>query len=150
MKKNSKSVFMIISCLVFTFAVLPLTTASGQSSSLPAVLNVATHPLGSKYNALGSGLATVLSSHLSTEFKVMPTGGPAEWLPMMSTGEVDLGVANNWDSKMGWIAKGPYEKILKGKGAPIRLVCNGSPNINGVVVRAESRMKPAIYIGRWI
>lgn len=131
----------LVSCF-FAFAIIGISISSTLAKSrLPRVLNLATHPLGSKYNALGSGLATVLSSHLTTEVKVMPTGGPAVWLPMIATAEVDLGVANNWDSKMGWLAKGYYRKVMKGKGAPIRLICNGSPNINGVIVRADSDIK---------
>lgn len=140
MKKKRLLVPLTIFFLVFTFAALPLPKASAKSA-LPGVLNLATHPLGSKYNALGSGIATVLSSHLTTEFKVMPTAGPAVWLPMIPTGEVDLGVANGWDSKMGWLAKGPYKKVMRGKGSPIRLISNGSPNINAVIVRAGSEIK---------
>lgn len=136
-RKNAAIIFTAF-CMFLTFSVLCVPKISMGQSSLPPVLNLATHPLGSKYNALGSGLGAVLSAHLSTEFKVMPTAGPVVWLPMIKTGEVDLGVANNWDTKMGWLAKGPYEKVMGGKGAPIRLLCNGSPNINGVIAAADS------------
>jgi TRAP transporter TAXI family solute receptor len=140
---NNKKIVLILTifCMGLAFTVLPFPGTSAGQTSLPQVLNLATHPLGSKYNALGSGLGTVLSTHLSTEFKVMPTGGPAVWLPMVIREEVDLGVANGWDSKMGYLAAGPYEKIMGGKGAPIRLMCNGSPNINGVIVAANSNIK---------
>lgn len=138
-KKKSVLIFTSF-CMILTFMVIAFPiTSMGQS--LPSVLNLATHPLGSKYNALGSGIATVLSAHLTTEFKVMPTGGPAVWLPMTRSKEVDLGVANAWDSKMGYLASGPYKKIMGGKGGPIRLICNGSPNLNGVIVAAKSDIK---------
>ncbi|MFH1950681.1 MAG: TAXI family TRAP transporter solute-binding subunit [Pseudomonadota bacterium] len=141
MNKKNAAIILTAFCMALTFSVLSFPKISMGQSSLPPVLNLATHPLGSKYNALGSGIGTVLSAHLSTEFKVMPTGGPAVWLPMIRTEEVDLGVANGWDSKMGYLAAGPYKKIMGGKGAPVRLICNGSPNLNAVITAANTDIK---------
>ena len=139
---KKKAVMILTSFfMVWTLTVLAFPITSEGKTPLPPVLNLATHPLGSKYNALGSGIGTVLSAHLSTEFKVMPTGGPAVWLPMIRSEEVDLGVANGWDSKMGYLASGAYKKIMGGKGSPIRLICNGSPNLNGVITSAKSAIK---------
>src|SRR4030043_332928 len=70
--------------------------AQTSKPSLPKLLNLSTHPVGSLVNSMGTGLATVLSKPLTTVVKVMPTTGPTEWLPMIATGEVDMGVLNNW------------------------------------------------------
>ncbi|HOP47628.1 MAG TPA: TAXI family TRAP transporter solute-binding subunit [Desulfobacteraceae bacterium] len=122
---------MKILCFVFLLTVSTFQSAEAKTSSLPPVLSISTHGIGSKYYALGSGLASVLSAHLSTEFKVMPTSGPGEWLPMITTQEADMGMANNYDCMFGWLEK----------GSPIRLITNGTPNINGIIVSIGSGIK---------
>lgn len=141
MKKKKLLMLITLFCLIFTWTVFTLPLTSTHAASLPRVLNLATHALGSKYNALGSGIGSILSAHMTTEIKVMPTGGPTVWMPMIRSEEVDLGIANNWDSMNGWLATGPYNKILKGQQTPIRLLTNGTPNINGVTVIAGGDIK---------
>ena len=63
-KKTLLNVWISV-CLGLVIAVLPLGRAHAES--LPAVLALGTHPLGSLYNAEGSGIASVLSKHLSSE-----------------------------------------------------------------------------------
>lgn len=101
---------------------------------LPRTLNLATHPVGTILYSVGTGLSTVLSKHLTTTLKVMPTTGPTEWFPMISTGEVDMGVLSNWDAKMGRHGREEYKAATAGKGAPIYLLCCGFPNLGGTLV----------------
>jgi len=117
--------------------------SSGQSPKvpLPKTLNLATHPVGTLLNAVGTGLSTVLNKHLPTMVKVMPTTGPTEWLPMATTGEVDMGVLNDWDSKMGRLGKEDYKAATAGKGASIYLLCSGIPALNGPVAAEASGIK---------
>jgi TRAP transporter TAXI family solute receptor len=117
--------------------------SSGQTTkpALPKTLNLATHPVGTMLYSVGTGLSTVLSRHLSTMVKVMPTTGPTEWLPMATTGEADMGVLNNWDSKMGRLGRSDYKAATGGKGAAIYLLCCGVPAYNGVVVSEKSGIK---------
>jgi TRAP transporter TAXI family solute receptor len=115
--------------------------AQTPKATLPKLLNLSTHPVGSLVNSMGTGLASVLSKHLPTMVKVMPTTGPMEWLPMITTGEVDMGVLNNWDAKMGRLGKDEYKGATAGKGAPIYLLCSGTPALNGVVVAEGSGIK---------
>lgn len=119
------------------------TDGNGQTpkAALPKLLNLSTHPVGSLVNSMGTGLASVLSKHLPTMVKVMPTTGPMEWLPMITTGEVDMGVLNNWDAKMGRLGKEEYKGATAGRGAPIYLLCSGTPALNGVVVAEGSGIK---------
>lgn len=109
--------------------------------ALPKTLNVATHPIGTMVNSIGTGLGTVLSKYLPTLVKVMPTTGPTEWLPLTATGEVDMGILNNWDAKMGRLGREDYKAATAGKGAPIYLLCSGTPALNGVVVAESSGIK---------
>ncbi len=117
--------------------------SNGQAAkvSLPRTLNLATHPVGTLLNAVGTGLSTVLNKHLPTMVKVMPTTGPTEWLPMATTGEVDMGVLNDWDSKMGRLGKEDYKAATGGKGAAIYLLCSGIPALNGPVATVASGIK---------
>jgi len=138
MKKKSLLIGIFV---VVTFSILTFPLTSAESASLPRVFIMTTHALGTKYYALASGLGKVLSSHLPSEIKVMPTTGPVEWMPMIREGEVDMGVANNWDCQYGFLAKGPFEKPMNGKGSRIRLLTSGSPNIMAVVVSETSGIK---------
>jgi hypothetical protein len=103
------------------------TTKEAQPKvALPKVINLATHPVGSLLNSFGNGMATVLSSHLPTVVKVMPTTGPTEWLPMIASGEVDAGILNNWDAVNGRYGREEYKAATAGKGSPILLLCSGT------------------------
>lgn len=115
------------------------TAAPAQTS--PSVMTMGTHPLGSLFNALGSGLATVLSAHVGREVKVMPTTGPVEWIPMMSGTEVDLGVSNNFDVQLAWRAQGPFEKLAKGKKTSARLLTSGAYSLHGPVAAVDAGIK---------
>jgi len=106
-------------------------------------LALGTHGAGSLVNAMGSGIATVLSKHLSTEIKVVATTGPTEWLPMLETKEMDLGVLNDWDAQMGRLGKSTYEQLSQGKGFPCMLLTVGTPTLCGVVVAGDSNIKTA-------
>ena len=115
-------------------------------AAFPRVLNLATHPIGTMLNSVGTGLCTVLSKHLPALVKVMPTTGPTEWLPLTGTGEVDMGVLNNWDAKMGRLGKEEYKAATAGKGAPIYLLCCGIPALNGVLVSEKSGIKKGVEL----
>lgn len=115
--------------------------APEQKPAMPRVLNLATHPVGTLVNSLGTGVAAVLSKYLGSEVKVMPTTGPVEWLPMVAPGEVDMGILNNWDAQMGRLGREEYQAATGGKGAPIYLLCSGTPALNGVVVAENSGIR---------
>lgn len=117
------------------------TKAEQPKVALPKVINLATHPVGTMLNSVATGLATVLSRHLPTIVKVLPTTGPTEWLPMIPTGEVDMGVLNQWDAKMGRLGREEYKVATAGKGAPIYLLCCGIPAQNGVLVSEKSGIR---------
>ncbi len=120
---------------------------------MPRTMQIATHPMGTLLFAMGNGLATVLSKNLPAVFKVVPTTGPTEWLPMATSGEVDMGLLNNYDSQMGRLGKGEYKAATGGKGASILLLCAGTPALNAVLVadkspiRKMADLKGSRYVG---
>lgn len=107
----------------------------------PKVLALGTHGVGSVVNTMGAGIATVLSKGMSIEMKTVASSGPTEWLPMILTKEMDLGVLNNWDAQMGWLGKSTYEPISGGKGFPIMLITSGHKSYSGIVVADNSGIK---------
>jgi len=125
--------------IVAALAAAPLGFASAQD--VPKVMNLATHGVGSVLNAAGIGLAKVIGTHIDTQVKVMPSAGPTQWLPQIATGEVHMGVLNNYDALHGRRADAGYEKALGGKGAPIMLLTSGTRNWLGPLASAESGIK---------
>lgn len=119
-----------------TFASLP---ASAQD--VPKVMNLGTHGVGSLLNAIGIGLGKVIGSNLDVQVKVVPGAGPSQWLPQIATGEMHMGVLNNYDAYHGRHASGGYEKALRGKGAPILLLTSGTRNWLGPVVSEQAGIK---------
>jgi len=133
---------VLLLLLAGTAEVMGQTTKSEKpKAALPKILNLATHPIGTLLNTFGTALATVLSKHLPTSVKVMPTTGPTEWLPMIMSGEVDFGVLNNWDAKNGRLGREEYKAATAGKGSPIYLLCSGAPNLGGVLTSEASGIK---------
>lgn len=110
------------------------------AEDVPKVMNLATHGLGSLINALGIGMGKVIAAHMNTQVKVMPTAGPTEWLPQIATGEVHMGILNNFDAQHGRKATSMYKKALGGKGAPIFLLTSGTSNWLGFLTTGESRI----------
>ncbi|MBI4444848.1 MAG: TAXI family TRAP transporter solute-binding subunit [Acidobacteria bacterium] len=140
----------VIVCMVFSF-----TGCSGNAgkSRQIKVLSMGTHGVGSLVNAMGTGLATVLSEGLGIEVRVVASSGPTEWLPMVASEEMDLGVLNAWDAQMGNEGKSVYGRLSNGKGFPILLITSGHKALNGVVVpessgiRAPQDLKGRRYVG---
>ncbi len=125
--------------LALLLALIPAGRAT--AADLPKVMNLSTHGLGSLINAMGVGIGKVLSENLDTQVKVMPTAGPTEWLPQITSGEVQMGILNNFDAQHGRSATNMYEKALGGKGAPILLLTSGTRNWMTILTTGESGIK---------
>lgn len=136
MRKDNrrKILFVLIGVILFLFS-------SGWADGKDNVLVLGTVPAGTNVNAIATGLATVLNNHLPVAVKIMPTTGPVEWLPMVTTGEVDMGVLTLWDAKMGRLGKAEYKVGSAGKGTPIYLLCSGTINLTGMLVAESSGIK---------
>jgi len=64
-----------------------MVAATSASADVPRSMNLATHGVGSLYNALGTGIATVLTRHTNAVVRVQPFAGPPAWLPSMNEGD---------------------------------------------------------------
>ena len=98
-------------------AAAPVKAAEQRSATL------ATHAVGSLYNALGTGIATVISRHTPMTVRVQPFAGPPAWLPSMNIGETDMGVLTSADAVTSYkgiiLYKKPFQntRILVAGGA---------------------------------
>lgn len=117
---------------------IALSVEGTHSQPLPPILNIGTHPVGSFFNMVGTAAATVVGKNTPMKTTVKPMAGPAAWYPLVVTGEIDLGVANNWDSEKGYLGGSVYEKLSKGKGFPVRLIAISVWNSGGLIVAADS------------
>jgi len=92
MKKNCFTrLALVLATLIL--AAGPLHAAEQQRSA-----TLATHAVGSLYNAIGTGIATVVSRHTPMIVRVQPFAGPPAWLPSMNAGETDMGVLTSADA----------------------------------------------------
>ena len=74
--------------------------ATVAPAALPRSATLATHAVGSLYNALGTGIATVVTRHTPIVVRVQPFAGPPAWLPSMDGGETDMGVLTSGDAAL--------------------------------------------------
>lgn len=82
-------------------------------AEVPRSATLATHAVGSLYNAMGTGIATVLSRHTPMTVRVQPFAGPPAWLPSMNTGETDMGVLTGADAVTSYKGIRLYKKPFK-------------------------------------
>ena len=112
-----------------------------KTQEQPKVLTVATLPVGSLINSLGAGIATELSNTTGIEVKAIATTGPQEYMPLLATNEMDLGVVSNWDSGMAWSGKSSFAQVSNNKGFSISLITSGIKSYVVPVLAANSPIK---------
>ena len=98
MKKNRsanvrRAVLVLFAILLIGHIFLPCQVYS-KESTMPRAMAFATHPVGSLFYTLGSGLAKLFSGNLPTTVSVQPFTSAGAWFPMMNTGELKLGIHN--------------------------------------------------------
>ncbi|MBI4490842.1 MAG: TAXI family TRAP transporter solute-binding subunit [Deltaproteobacteria bacterium] len=98
---------LVIVLAAFMLAAGPVAAAEQRSATL------ATHAVGSLYNAIGTGIATVVSRHTPMTVRVQPFAGPPAWLPSMNMGETDMGVLTSADAVTSYKGVILYKKPYK-------------------------------------
>ena len=103
-------------------------------AALPRNATVATHAVGSLYNAVGTGIATVVSRHTPMVVRVQPFAGPPAWLPSMDRGTTDMGVLTSADAVTSYKGIVTYKKPFKNT----RLLVVGGAIQLGFYVKKDS------------
>lgn len=79
-------------------ASLAATPAKAELGSI----TIGTNPTGSVYFLLGGGIAKLFQEELGIRSTAQPQGGSSVYLPMINSGEMDLGLASTIDSAMAY------------------------------------------------
>lgn len=116
-------------------------TQQKPQEQLPKIMALANNPEGTIVNSMGTGIVTVLTKSLGIQVKSSSLNGPQEWLPLLGSGEMDLGILNNWDAHTGWKGEGTYSKISDNKGFSISLIASGHKSQIGILVANNSDIK---------
>jgi TRAP transporter TAXI family solute receptor len=112
-------------------------TQTPALAQIPRSATVATHAVGSLYNQIGTGIATVVSLHTPMTVRVQPFGGPPAWLPSMNEGNTDMGVLTGADAVTSYKGIVLYKRPFKN----IRLLLVGGALQLGFYVRKDSPIK---------
>ena len=114
-------------------AVLAMVPGAARAE-LPRSATIATHAVGSLYNAIGTGIATVVSHHTPMTVRVQPFAGPPAWLPSMDQGETDMGVLTSADAVTSYKGIVLYKRPFKNT----RILIVGGAVQLGFYVRKDS------------
>jgi uncharacterized protein len=101
-----------LSALGLALAVLAC-AANPAWAQVPRSATIATHAAGSLYNAIGTGIATVVSRHTPMVVRVQPFAGPPAWLPSMDQGQTDMGVLTSADAVTSYKGVVHYKRPFK-------------------------------------
>lgn len=103
-----------------------------------SLLSFGAHQSGSAYHSAASGIAKVASDKSELKLTVKPFSGPNAWMPLLNSGEIDLGILAYPDA--GWAYAG--ENGFPEKNENIRTLVNGNDIVtSGLTVRVDSGIK---------
>jgi hypothetical protein len=146
---RTKIIFLLILTLLFSMVF--------SVSSSARIITIATDPLDSGTYGCTAGLARIINKYNTANLnvKVKPTNGSTEIAGLLATGEVQLGVHNNFDAQLSWLTKGlefqVYDEITK--VIPLRLLFGGAMayfstlTIGGKGIETGADLKGKRYIG---
>jgi TRAP transporter TAXI family solute receptor len=117
---------------------LAIGLAFGIGSAQAQPLGLGTSPQGTLTYALGASVAKVLGEKGSIQSRVQPSSGTGTMIPLVDSGEIDIGFANTlelWDAFHG---KGTFDKR---PNPNLRTLAVIFPIRVGLFVRADSPIK---------
>jgi TRAP transporter TAXI family solute receptor len=112
--------------------------ATNKSEALPRTAAIGTNPAGTGAHAIASALAAVASKGTPIATKVQPYNGPNAWMPLLESGEIEMGIINILDSHMAATGSGNYKSAYPS----VRVISGGVfPFTAGLIVRDKSDIK---------
>jgi uncharacterized protein len=114
------------------------------AQQLPRSVTLGSNPPGSIFYALASGLAKVVSGATPIQAVVQPYTGTTAFLPLVNSGEIDLGINNAVDLALSY--QGPARLKIGGRNPSpetpnVRLVMRGAPLLISLLVKKDSPIK---------
>lgn len=111
---------------------------ANKSDALPRTAAIGTNPAGTGAHAIASSLAAIASKGTQIAAKVQPYNGPNAWMPLLESGEIEMGIINILDSHMAATGTGEYKR----PNPAIRVISGGVfPFTAGIIVRDRSDIK---------
>ena len=127
---------MVLRQAAFLAAALVL-FAAGPSSAGAQSLAMATDRAGTTFNAIGAGVAKIVSQHAGINVSVRPFAGPDAWLPSLVRNELQLGAVSAFSAWEFYAEKGG----AKSPARNIRLLQAGGGSLYvGYIVPARSEI----------
>lgn len=112
--------------------------STNKSDALPRTAAIGTNPAGTGAHAIASALAAVASKATPVAAKVQPYNGPNAWMPLLESGELEMGIINILDSHMAATGTGNYKSAYPS----VRVISGGVfPFTAGIIVRDKSDAK---------
>jgi uncharacterized protein len=112
--------------------------STNKSDALPRTAAIGTNPAGTGAHAIASALAAVASRATPIGAKVQPYNGPNAWMPLLESGELEMGIINILDSHMAATGTGNYKSAYPS----VRVISGGVfPFTAGLIVRDKSDVK---------
>lgn len=111
---------------------------ANRTDALPRTAAIGTNPAGTGAHAIASALAAVASKATPIAVKVQPYNGPNAWMPLLESGEIEMGIINILDSYMAATGTGNYKTAYPS----IRVISGGVfPFTAGLIVRDKLDVK---------
>lgn len=144
-KRAGKKYLALAAVVVFLTGQMPSANAklncgptANKSDALPRTAAIGTNPAGTGAHAIASALAAIASKATPVAVKVQPYNGPNAWMPLLESGEIEMGIINILDSYMAANGTGNY----KGAYPSIRVISGGVfPFTAGLIVRDKLEAK---------
>jgi TRAP transporter TAXI family solute receptor len=112
--------------------------STNKSDALPRTAAIGTNPAGTGAHAIASALAAVASKATPIGGKVQPYNGPNAWMPLLESGEIEMGIINILDSHMAATGTGNYKSAYPS----VRVISGGVfPFTAGLLIRDKLDVK---------
>jgi len=98
----------LIASTAVALAMVMATAVPAGAQDMPRSFGVGTNPQGSLFYAAGSATAKVLTDKMPVPVRVQPYSGTTIILPLISSGELELGVNNTNDSRLAYRGLDPF------------------------------------------
>lgn len=119
-------------------AKLDCSPSTNKSDALPRTAAIGTNPAGTGAHAIASALAAIASKATPIAGKVQPYNGPNAWMPLLESGEIEMGIINILDSHMAATGTGNYKSAY----SSVRVISGGVfPFTAGLIVRDKLDVK---------
>jgi len=125
---------LIVTARIAIGCLATLGLATGIASA--QTYGIATMQPGTLSNATGSAIAKVMQQQLKLQTRVQPNAGESTLLPLVDSGEIDLGIANIFE-----VVQAYQGKAAAGKQEKLRIVGAIHPIRIGFFVRKDSNIK---------